>query len=226
MTGSKRGTGAGRGRAASGRPDRLDRRALAWGLAASLALHAVAFLAVRGGPVVTDGGAAAGPPSPDPAIPRDALHAVHLAVRLDEIRPPPRPRLDVAEPVVVTRAVPSTPLASAPVAVGKPPSAGDRAGPNGTGSAGEGASEGMTPPVPRSLFPEWEPPASVRGMEVTVRVRVDARGRPTGEVELVPPTPDRAFNRRLAEKARRMEYRPARKDGVPVVGWAEITFVF
>lgn len=63
-------------------------------------------------------------------------------------------------------------------------------------------------------------------MRVTVHVHVDAKGRPSGEVRLDPPTPDSAFNRRLVDKIRRMEYEPARRNGEPVAGWAQITFVF
>jgi TonB family protein len=63
-------------------------------------------------------------------------------------------------------------------------------------------------------------------LRVTIRVEVDKRGRATGQVELVPPTPNKKFNRQLMDKARRMQYYPARRDGRPVTGWAEITFVF
>jgi len=63
-------------------------------------------------------------------------------------------------------------------------------------------------------------------MRITARVRVNAEGEPIGEVELVPPTPDPSFNRRLAEKVMQMRYIPARRDGEPVEAWAEITFVF
>lgn len=149
-----------------------------------------------------------------------------VTVRRSEIRPPPRPRIDVAEPVLRARPVPRSSLPATRISLGAPPDVGLPGGRGSEAGRSGGPGEGTTPAVPRSLFPEWDPPDSVRGMEVTVRVRVDARGRPTGEVELVPPTPDRAFNRRLTEKATRMEYRPARQGGVAVAGWAEITFVF
>ena len=74
-------------------------------------------------------------------------------------------------------------------------------------------------------MPHWDPPGSVRGMEVTVRVFVDATGRP-GLVELDPPTPDEGFNRDIMRQVRAWEYRPALRDGTPVDGWAEITFIF
>ena len=63
-------------------------------------------------------------------------------------------------------------------------------------------------------------------MEVTVRVFVDAEGHPTGMVELDPPTPDDRFNRTIMEQVKNWEYQPARRDGSPVEGWAEITFIF
>jgi hypothetical protein len=63
-------------------------------------------------------------------------------------------------------------------------------------------------------------------MRVTARVLVSAEGQPLGEVQLVPPTPDQAFNRRLVEKVLQMQYIPGRRDGEPVEAWAEITFVF
>ncbi len=63
-------------------------------------------------------------------------------------------------------------------------------------------------------------------MRVTARVLVDAEGKPIGDVQLDPPTPDRDFNRRLVDKVLQMEYIPASRDGEPVEAWAEITFVF
>jgi outer membrane biosynthesis protein TonB len=57
-------------------------------------------------------------------------------------------------------------------------------------------------------------------------VEVDERGRPTGRVELEPPTPSPSFNRELRGRMARLEFLPARRDGRPVVAWAEITFTF
>ena len=111
--------------------------------------------------------------------------------------------------------------------VGVPaPSAGRGEG-AGQGDDGEGGGVdgGYIAPVPRSVVPHWDPPGSVRGMEVTVRIFVDATGRP-GLVELLPPTPDEGFNRDIIRQVRGWEYRPALRDGDPVDGWAEITFIF
>lgn len=91
------------------------------------------------------------------------------------------------------------------------------------GSAGGGSA---TPAVPRTLLPEWSPPNSVRGSRVTVRVEVDADGRPTGRVELLPPTPSESFNRTLRQRMTSVRYLPQRHGGEPVKGWAEITYVF
>lgn len=159
-----------------------------------------------------------------------SVQAVRLPVAPPiEIPPPPMPKLAIDAPVVeydqpsvVFQGVMLEPVASAGMpGLGTGPfGSGDRAG-SGAGPGGD-----YTSPVPRSIVPHWDPPESVRGMEVTVRVFVDERGRPTGEVELDPPTPNRGFNREIVERVRRMEYRPARRDGSPVAGWAEITFVF
>jgi TonB family protein len=145
-----------------------------------------------------------------------------------EIPPPPAPRLAVDAPVVEFDE-PKTRLEGLslqPVATaGAMPGLGGGITGSGTGE-GSGAGEDYTSPVPRSIVPYWDPPPAVKGMEVTVRVMVDDRGRPVGEVELDPPTPHDGFNRQIVERIRRMEYHPARRNGRPVAGWAEITFVF
>lgn len=98
---------------------------------------------------------------------------------------------------------------------------------SGSGAAGGGSADGgFTPPVPRSLLPDWSPPEEVWGHRVTVRVEVDEQGRPTGRVELVPPTPSESFNRELRRRMRKLEFVPARRDGRAVTAWAEITFAF
>ncbi len=158
-----------------------------------------------------------------------AMYAVALTspARV-EIPPPPAPRLAVDAPVVEFDE-PKTRLEGLslqPVATaGAMPGLGGGITGSGTGE-GSGAGEDYTSPVPRSIVPYWDPPPAVKGMEVTVRVMVDDRGRPVGEVELDPPTPHDGFNRQIVERIRRMEYHPARRNGRPVAGWAEITFVF
>ena len=89
-----------------------------------------------------------------------------------------------------------------------------------------GGGDRFTAPGPRSLVPAGDAPREVKGLRVTVRVYVDATGEPTGDVELEPPTPNRRFNDILKRKVREMRYHPARRNGNPVPGWAEITFIF
>lgn len=141
-----------------------------------------------------------------------------------EIPPPPEPAELTEEPVV------DLPEIGGPVSVTLGAPGRSRGGASGSGSTPGsglgGTGSRTTSPVPRSIVPEWDPPGDVRGMRVTARVLVSAEGRPLGEVQLVPPTPDEAFNRRLVEKVLQMAYIPGRRDGEPVEAWAEITFVF
>lgn len=206
------------------------RHRVAWrvGILISVGLHALAFLLWRGAaPLPVE-------PSPGDSVARPAagggaLRA--LAVRMPaarDIPPPPRPALAVDVPEVEVRdfeAPVSGPVLApvSPVALVPGSEGGARGGPGG--GAGDG-DDAFVPPMPRSVIPHWDPPESVRGLEVTVRVHVDADGHPTGDVELVPPTPDRGFNREIIERVHDMEYRPASRNGRPVSGWAEITFIF
>lgn len=153
-----------------------------------------------------------------------ALEAIALAgTRPLEIPPPPEPTELADEPAIelLDAGALSVTLGTPGRAAGSSSGTGDEPG-RGLGGTGSRT----TSPVPRSLVPEWDPPARVRGMRVTARVLVNAEGEPVGEVQLSPPTPDRAFNRRLAEKVLQMRYVPGRRDGRPVEAWAEITFVF
>lgn len=187
-------------------------------------VHAAAFLLWTGVPPFA-------PPSlatrSEAARSGGALVALNLATPAPlHIPPPPRPL--PAPPEVEVRRTLEAPvslsLASARALEGlRLQRSGSGHGPEPDGGSG---AEHLTAPVPRSLVPQWDPPADVRGMRVTVRVHVDALGRPTGEVWLDPPTPDRRFNRLLVRKVRGMRYHPARRNGRPVDGWAEITFVF
>jgi TonB family protein len=154
-----------------------------------------------------------------------ATNAVLPATR--EIPPPPKPVVAIEIPRLEIRdmqaSMPGPDLTPA-VQIASFPGIGGGAG---EGDGGDGAgSEDFVSPMPRSILPHWDPPKSVRGLEVTVRIHVDAFGKPTGEVYLDPPTPDRRFNREIEERVRRMEYRPASRNGSPVAGWAEITFIF
>ena len=196
-------------------------------MAASLLLHILLFALWRGvvpfTPEQLEGARPAAPVGGGGAL--RAMNAVLPAVR--DIPPPPRPVVSVETPVVeiidVEASMPGPDLTPAVQVASFPGIGGGR----GEGDGGEGSgSEDFVAPVPRSVLPHWDPPSSVRGLEVTVRVHVDASGKPTGEVQLDPPTPDRRFNRELEDRVRRMEYRPATRNGQPVEGWAEITFIF
>lgn len=151
-----------------------------------------------------------------------ALRAVALRPS-EAARVPPRPdRVEpVEEPEVRMPRTEESALATGDLE--RPPEGAGAPG-GGSGRAGPGVDR---PPVPRSVLPEWDAPASVRGSTVTVRVHVDSTGSPTGLVELVPRTPDEAFNRRLVRKVRAMRFSPARDGrGRPVAAWAELTFEF
>ena len=214
-------------RFASERHAREDRVAWWSGMAVSLLFHILVFVLWRGAvpftPEQVEGARPATPVGGGGAL--QATNAVLPAVR--EIPPPPRPVMAIENPVVeiveVQASIPGPDLTPA-VQVASLPGIGGGAG-EGDGGEGTG-SEDFVAPVPRSILPHWDPPSSVRGLEVTVRVHVDASGKPTGEVQLDPPTPDRRFNREIEDRVRRMEYRPASRNGQPVEGWAEITFIF
>ncbi len=168
-------------------------------------------------------------PGVDPDLPAGGggMQALRVSMpRRIEILPPPRPVLAVDMPDIEVREAEMV-VSSELLPVGAPapsPGRGAGIGPGDEG-AGGGEGDGYVSPVPRSVVPHWDPPGSVRGMEVTVRVFVDATGRP-GLVELDPPTPDEDFNRDIMRQVREWEYRPALRDGNPVDGWAEITFIF
>ena len=164
---------------------------------------------------------------PDLTAGGGGLMAVRVSMpRRIEIPPPPRPVLAVDMPEIQVREA-EIDVASELLPVGAPaPSPGLGAGVGaGDEGAGGGEGDGYVSPVPRSVVPHWDPPSAVRGMEVTVRVFVDATGRPS-LVELDPPTPDEDFNRDIMRQVRAWEYRPALRHGTPVDGWAEIVFIF
>lgn len=210
----------------SERWDRQQRRVLGWSLLVSAVLHGIFFIAWRGASSAPAGGPTESAlAAPSLAYGGGALQAISVsAPRPFEIPAPPEPAELTDEPVwdVVEVGGPVS------VTLGRPgPSRGDASGSGSSPGPGLGGTGSRTTsPVPRSIVPEWDPPGEVRGMRVTARVLVSAEGQPLGEVQLVPPTPDQAFNRRLVEKVLQMQYMPGRRDGEPVEAWAEITFVF
>lgn len=204
------------------RRDRGFRRQLAAGLLVSVLLHLLLALAWRGPVLERPDRSAARPAAAERPSAGGALRAVALRpsgaarvpARPDRIEPAREPEIRL--PRVAESTLPSGEL--------ERPSPGSGAPDGGPGRPGPGVDR---PPVPRSVMPEWDAPASVRGRTVTVRVHVDSAGSPTGLVELVPRTPDEAFNRRLVRKIRAMRFSPARdRRGRPVSAWAELTFEF
>lgn len=213
---------------------REGRRALAGGLAVSLLVHLLVLFAWR---VPAGAGTAAADreAGPVPRVePRSGLRAVSVGAEAGRRAPAPEREERPALPEPQVRSAADGELALRRVEGGAAPrlplrGSGDGAAGSSSGGASPGASgagSGDSPPVPRSLLPEWSPPREVRGARVTVRVEVDARGRPTGDVLLDPPTASESFNRTLRRRMTSLDYLPARRDGEPVAGWAEITFVF
>lgn len=211
------------------------RRLLIRAVAVSALLHLALLALWRVGPAPPPGtGASAGSPSPSPP-PDETVRAVELVRPAEETGeesgPPAAARLPEAGAPVVRDPV------SAPAAISLDRvSSGSAGSPRLALAGGEGASGGdegspgepgrISPPVPRSLLPEWDPPPEVSGSRVTVMVEVGRDGRPTGQVRLEPPTESARFNRRLREIFTSLRYRPGTRAGQPVVAWAEITFEF
>jgi hypothetical protein len=81
-------------------------------------------------------------------------------------------------------------------------------------------------PIARNILPDWKFPETLHGVVVTARAYVDARGKATGIVELVPPTEDERINREMVYLLRKLDYQPAYRNGQPVAEWAEVTFTF
>lgn len=210
---------------ASVRHAREDRKAWWGGMAASAVLHSLILLLWVGEAPELEG-ASRGGPNREPAVGGGGLRSVQVSMpERTEITPPPKPVVAVDVPEVELREVEVAQIGGDLLPVGRPSPLPGLGGGPGQGTGGDGSGDGYTSPVPRSVVPHWDPPGSVRGLEVTVRVFVDATGRPS-LVELDPPTPDDGFNREIMRQARAWDYRPAQRHGVAVEGWAEITFIF
>lgn len=207
---------------------RANRAAAWWGMLASVVLHAAVFL-LWVGERPTNADAAPGPRHPTLKPGGGVVQAVRVSVpRRTEIPAPPKPTFDVEIPEIDVKVEElELSLEGVDVPVGRPAPLPGLGGGPGSGQGGEGGDgDGYRSPIPRSVVPQWDAPGSVRGMEVTVRVFVDAEGHPTGIVELDPPTPDAGFNRTIMDQVKTWEYQPAQRYGSPVEGWAEITFIF
>lgn len=233
----RKGVGAvDRPRTTASRYDRRYRRAIHVGLALSLLIHAIVFVAWRSERAAAGALVAAGLRTGDAsaAAGGGALQAINLAaVGSAEIPPPPAPLPSLDAPEVVPVETETPALATGMLA--RPGSSpGQNAGfapglPGGTGTGDGGTdAEGLyrnTVPEPRVIIPDWDAPKEVKGLRVRMRVLVDERGNPV-DVELEPPTPNDGFNRKLIETAMEMEFKPALRNGRPVRDWAVITRVF
>jgi len=191
---------------------------------ASLLIHALAFLVWRGGGSDAGTGSPRRRVLPLPQADR-SVEVVRMARAVQGDVPTARPRASIEPPSIVVREIAAS---SAEPALSRVAPAGAAVavvavlGEEPTGGTGLR----YQPPIPRSILPNWRLPRAVQGMEILVRVFVHADGRAGRAVELLPPTPDRGFNRRLVKRVQNLEYRPAVRNDVPVDGWAEITFVF
>lgn len=214
------------------------RRLLVRALAVSVLLHAALLLLWRVEPAPPPGaGGAPGAASSPSRLPDEAMRVMEVARPAaeseEETGRPVVARLPEAAPVVrdpvpapnamSTERVSARPAGSPRLALATGSGGGSNSR-QGSGSPGEPGR--ISPPVPRSLLPQWDPPPEVRGSRVTVHVEVGRDGRPTGEIRLEPPTESEEFNRKLRKTLTSLRYRPGTRSGQPVVAWAEITFVF
>ena len=214
-----------------------NRRPLVVGFALSALIHAVLLAGWRTSRLEDPGSLAAGPRTGDfrAAAGGGEMLAIAIAPPRPIIIPAPpatqprlaKPEVAVDEPEQLVQ----TPELSGPV--GGATLLSDRGGPglldaDGGGDGGNNASgrDRRTFPTPRSIIPVWDPPREVKGMRVTVRVLVDARGEPTGEILVQPRIPDSGFDRRLRKELLSMDYVPASRGGRAVSDWAEMTFTF
>lgn len=164
-----------------------------------------------------------------------AMVAISIAAPRPIIIPaPPARQLRIVDPEVATQEPEQRIL---PVELAGPSGGArlisDHSGPGLPGADGGGdggfdatGRDRRTVPTPRSIIPLWNPPKEVRGMVVTIRVLVDARGKPTGEILVQPRIPNPGFARRLRKEMLSMDYVPARRGGRAVAEWAEVTLTF
>ncbi len=157
------------------------------------------------------------PQEPAAVIPTPAPVLIpEPVVEAPEIEPEPAP-----EPAEVTSEM-GTGTAGTGGDQGTATGAGTAAG-SGQGGGGteETGTPGLIPPSPRGMIlPPRDPPGSARGMEITVWVYVDERGRVVEDAtRLEPSTSDSGYNERLKESAAEWIFEPARQDGVAVAAW-------
>lgn len=196
------------------------------GLALSVLLHILVFLAWPSGEVQVSPYAAAGPRRGDPAAAGGSMQAVNVPTSAPRpIVPPPVPIPDMqpAEPVEFDERAatdPSEILGQRPGTEG--PGLEDGIGRGDGGTAEEGLYR-KVPPSPRGMI---VPPSheDLRGKEIEVWVFVDETGQVVKDsTRLSPPTGDDDFNDRLIEEASEWVFEPAREGGEAVASWFPYT---
>jgi hypothetical protein len=220
------------------------RRALRWGLFASVVAHALILLLFNSrfavppspfsaaGPRAGDARAAAGGGAELLAF------SVALPAAEPEAIPRPPPPLTPDVDVEVQPVEEELQISSAlPDLVGGGVTGsglGQRVGPglaDGTGSGDGGTSdEGrfrVIPPTPRGLIlPPSERPGKVRGKEVEVWVFVTDGGQVVSDsTRIFPSTGDRGFDKRLREQANEWLFDPARRGTEIVAEWFRYTII-
>lgn len=212
------------------------RRALWTGLAISAAFHGLLLFGWRSPSLDGPGSLAAGPRAGDYRAAAGGGEMVALAIaapRPIEVPAPPQTRPQIRDPDLRVPE-PEQHIVAASLSGPSGGTPGDgHTGPGlpGVDGAGDGGTERTgrdrrTFPTPRSIIPRWDPPKELRGQSVTLRVRVDSRGEPTGEIEIEPRIADARFEKQLRRDVLAMDFLPGRQDGRPVADWAELTLTF
>lgn len=211
-----------------------NRKPLVVGFLLSVLIHAVLLLGWRSSGSENPGSLAAGPRTGGfrAAAAGGEMVAIAIAAPRPIIVPaPPANQPRFAEPEVVVNEpeqLIQTPDLSGPV--GETTLFSNSGGPGllnaeGRGDGGNDASgrDRVTPAHPRSIIPVWQPPRELKGMIVTIRVLLNARGEPTGEIVVQPHIPNSGFDRELRRKFLSMDYVPASRNGQAVSDWAEMS---
>jgi len=213
-----------------------QRKALWIGFAISAAFHGLLLFGWRTASPDGPGSLAAGPRAGEFRAAAGGGELVALAIaapRPIEVPAPPATRPQIRDPEIRVQE-PERHLITASLngPSGGSPAEG-RAGPGlpGADGAGDGGAdrEGRdrrTFPTPRSIIPRWDAPRELKGQRVTLRVRVDATGEPTGEIEIQPKLANAGFEKQLRRDVLAMDFLPGRQDGRAVADWAELTLTF
>lgn len=213
-----------------------QRKALWVGFAISVAFHGLLLFGWRSPAPDGPGSLAAGPRSGEFRAAAGGGELVALAIaapRPIEVPAPPATRPQIRDPEIRVQE-PERHLITASLSgpSGGLPSEG-RIGPglpgadgSGDGGADREGRDRRTFPTPRSIIPRWDAPRELKGQRVTLRVRVDATGEPTGEIEIQPKIANAGFEKQLRKDVLSMDFLPGRQDGRPVSDWAELTLTF